>query len=80
MPPVLMHDVLAALAVAAAIMGAANAALTAYETSRARAPRMPDPLRQYGPGLEARRRQALAGLGRRWLLHPDNRVMRKWAR
>ena len=75
-----MHDVLAALAIVVAIMGAANAALTAHETARRKAPAAPDPVKVYGPGLEARRRWCLAYMGRRWLLHPDNQVPRKWAR
>ena len=75
-----MHALIDAVAVGMACAGAVNVALTAYGTTRRKAPPMPDPLRQYGPGLEARRRRALANIGRRWLLHPDNRVPRKWAR
>lgn len=80
MPAILIDRYLAAVAIGIACAGAIHAVATAYDTARAKAPPMPDPCRTYGPGLEAQRRRALARMGRRWLLHPDNRVLRKWAR
>ena len=74
-----MHALLASVAVGLASAGAVNACVTALDAARHRAPPMPDPRKVYGPGLDAKRRQALARMGRRWLLHPDNRVPRRWA-
>lgn len=61
------------------ILGAGAAVRGANRTVAGKAP--PDPWDDWyahaSADLDRRRRYCLARMGRRWLLHPDNRVQRK---
>jgi hypothetical protein len=67
------------LAVPLVMLGAWNVILTAIRQAASRAPPNPDLAATFKSAarLPARRAAAMRWLGRRWLLHPDNKVQRK---